>query len=134
MIKPNRNARRKLASDNKKWSVEFVEIPENEWPIVTLGVMQPFKVMRNDRYLVLMYPSEGIADIRLSICRTTMNSEGLWDDKITWDELQQIKSDIGHGNSLAVEVYPPDYDVVNVANMRHLWLITLEPFDIGWRK
>jgi hypothetical protein len=34
---------------------------------------------------------------------------------------------------MAVEVYPKDSDIVNVANMRHLWLVD-DKTNIGWRK
>lgn len=44
-------------------------------------------------------------------------------DGITWDDLQWIKRAAGYGDREAVEVYPLDDDVVNVANMRHLWIL-----------
>ncbi|EOG1815585.1 hypothetical protein ACK3RA_000943 [Enterobacter hormaechei] len=49
------------------------------------------------------------------------------------DALQEIKSAVGYGDRDAVEIYPRDSDVVNVANMRHLW-ITPEPIAFAWRK
>lgn len=42
---------------------------------------------------------------------------------ITWDELQEVKRQIGRGEELALEVYPPDAELVNDAPMRHLWLV-----------
>ena len=46
-----------------------------------------------------------------------------WDgeDGISWEVLQQIKNDVFGEDVLAVEVYPPQDDVVNRSNMRHLW-------------
>lgn len=46
-----------------------------------------------------------------------------WDgqDGISWDALQQIKNDVLGEDVLAVEIYPPQDDVVNRTNMRHLW-------------
>jgi hypothetical protein len=55
-----------------------------------------------------------------------------WADGITWDTLQLLKRECGHGERWAVEVYPPDTDIVNVANMRHLWLLRAPP-PFGFR-
>jgi len=33
----------------------------------------------------------------------------------------------------AIEIFPADMDVVNVANMRHLWVMA-EPVEFAWRK
>jgi hypothetical protein len=30
-----------------------------------------------------------------------------------------------------VEIYPRDRDIVNIANMRHLWVMA-EPLALGW--
>ena len=46
-----------------------------------------------------------------------------WRDGITWDELQDLKSQCGRGDELAVEVYPKDKNLVNKSNHRHLWII-----------
>lgn len=54
-------------------------------------------------------------------------------DGISWDALQEIKGAVGYADRDAVEIYPRDADVVNVANMRHLW-ITPEPIAFAWRK
>lgn len=54
-----------------------------------------------------------------------------WADGLTWDELQAIKRDVGFGDWYGFEIYPPDQQVVNAANIRHLW-ISPEPFGIGW--
>jgi hypothetical protein len=56
-----------------------------------------------------------------------------WADNITWDELQALKTQCGYGGHDAVEVYPPTRDVVNVANIRHLWVLA-EKLPFAWRK
>lgn len=68
--------------------------------------------------------------IRLTINRTTVTRTGEWDSNISWEELQQIKRDVGHGDRVAVEIFPKDQNVVNVANMRHLWIPDTPP-DYG---
>jgi hypothetical protein len=40
---------------------------------------------------------------------------------IPWDDLQAIKDEMLGGETMAVEVYPPEGLLVNEANMRHLW-------------
>jgi hypothetical protein len=52
---------------------------------------------------------------------------GRWLDGITWDELQHLKMLAGYGDRVAVEIYPPDSEVVNIANIRHLWLLNEVP-------
>lgn len=58
---------------------------------------------------------------------------GEWADGISWDELMRIKSEVGYKDSWAVEVYPSDSHVINVANMRHLFLLKEKP-DFAWEK
>lgn len=66
------------------------------------------------------------------LVRTIHNGDS-WVDNITWDELMQIKREIGLGDRDAVEIFPADKDIVNVANMRHLW-VTASPVMFAWRK
>jgi hypothetical protein len=52
---------------------------------------------------------------------------------ITWDELQAIK-DHFWPNRIAVEIYPPMDSVVNVADLRWLWVLPLGavlPFNLN---
>lgn len=49
---------------------------------------------------------------------------------ISWDELMAVKAECGFADKWAVEIFPPTDKVVNVAPMRHLWLI--DPPDYGW--
>ncbi len=45
----------------------------------------------------------------------------------SWDELQRIKNEIAGPERLAVECYPPQDEVVNKENARHLWVL-----PVGW--
>lgn len=45
----------------------------------------------------------------------------------------RLKAECGRGDKWAVELYPPDEAVVNVANIRHLWLLP-EPPAFGWNR
>lgn len=92
----------------------------------------PMLAWRSKKFIVQLFGEDkmmpGLA--RLSISKAKFVS-GNWADGITWDELQQIKREVGLGDYYAIEVYPRDKDLVNVANMRHLW-VCKEPLQIGW--
>lgn len=45
---------------------------------------------------------------------------------IPWEILQLVKSETWGPDVVAVEVYPPDGDIVNACNMRHLWRVRPE--------
>lgn len=78
-------------------------------------------------HLAVLYHDPNGHD-RLTINSTLMDrSTGRWDDGITWDELMAIKAQCGFADRWAVEVYPPDAEVVDVANLRHLWLLPAPP-------
>jgi hypothetical protein len=70
---------------------------------------------------------------RLSVNRCAITNDGHWKDDITWDELMKIKGQAGFGDWWAIEIFPPANEVVNVANMRHLWLLKEAPTQ-AWRK
>lgn len=41
----------------------------------------------------------------------------------SWPDLQRIKNEIAGPDRLAVEVFPPQSEVVDLANMLHLWVL-----------
>lgn len=125
---PNRQQRRLLEKDNTKWARMLQPVPRSEWPA---HPRPPKEVWRSRDYLVQVY-AEGAEIERMSISSTTLQGER-WADGITWDELMMLKRQCGRGDRDALEVYPADKDVVNVANMRHLWLPP-EPVAFAWRK
>jgi hypothetical protein len=104
----------------------LTEIPVSEIPHDDHA---PVRAWRSRYYLAQEFHEDGL--IRLSVCRAKLGTGGRWQDGLSWDELQQIKHDVGYGDWYAYEIYPADINVVNVANMRHLWLFeTALPF--GW--
>ena len=44
-------------------------------------------------------------------------------DNISWSDLQKIKNEVFGEDSQALEGYPKEKDVINHANVRHLWII-----------
>lgn len=116
----------------------LTEIPNSMWPvqISTGSGPQRTKVWHSKRWLAQLFdeePFQGIDTRRLSVCRVTLGADGHWDQNITWDDLYAVKADVGFADWYGIEIYPPSRHLVNVANMRHLWLLA-EPIQIGWFK
>jgi len=128
---PNRQLRRQLAADNARRQEVLTPVPRDQWPRVEHDEHR-LEVWISSYFLVQVFDeSHGVR--RLSVCRTTMGPDGRWDDGISWDELMDVKRQLGLGDAYGVEVYPRDQDIVDEANMRHLWLLP-EPLQIGWSK
>jgi len=110
----------------------MTRVPRDQWP--DAGHRRaPVEVWRNNRYLAQVF-EEANGVLRVSVNRTVMLPTGRWDDGLTWDELQTIKREIGFGDRYAVEVYPEDAEIVNVANMRHIWVLPRPITEFGWRR
>ena len=126
---PTTKQRKQLERDNRKYTPTLapIEIP----PGVRLAP-GCFKVMRSRTFLVVVFSTKCPDVIRLSVNRTTHDGIS-WGDNISWDELQQLKREAGYGDKDAVECFPRDADVVNVANMRHLFVFLTENPPYFWR-
>lgn len=122
-----------LREENRKYPMDrFVAVPRVDWGAAATqpGIRE---VWRSFGFLVQVYddPHEMI---RLTICRTACDRHGELVGGITWDELQRIKGQVGFSDCDAFEVYPADKDVINVANMRHLFLFKGAAMPFVWRK
>lgn len=125
-----KQAQKHLVKENQKWPDRLTLVPCEQWPAALRdkdGAM--VAVWRSRRYCVQVHEKEG--QTRLTAHRTTLGPDGRWEDGITWDALQRLKREAGFGDRWAVEIYPDDSAVVNVANMRHLWLLPGAP-DYAW--
>jgi hypothetical protein len=122
--------RRHLRNENHRWPPHLVKVPRSAWPS-----RQPsgiHEVWRSRGFLVQVFQEDG-GLVRLSVMRTWVDDAGEAVDGIAWDDLQRLKTECGFGDRDAVEIYPADRDVVNVANMRHLWVMR-EPLPFKWAK
>lgn len=126
----NRKERRQHNAEMRKLPKMLVPVNEIEWPRNSDERIKRLAVWRSRDYLVQLF-EEPDDMLRLSICRTTVRGDGRWEENLTWDEMQRIKREVGYGNDWAVEIYPADEHIINVANMRHLWLLP-EPPKFGW--
>lgn len=125
-----KSAQSYLKKENAKWPRTLSHVPQETWP--QDGDTSRLKVMRSCDFLVQVF-NEGNAITRLSVNRTMTGYDGRWVDGITWDELQDLKRQAGYGDFMAVEIYPDDFNKVNVANMRHLWILP-EPLPFAWKR
>lgn len=123
-------ARRHLQQESRKFSEEFTRISDDEIKDVSFMGKKPEACFRNRNFFAAVFldDCEGQSYCRLTVNRTELFQDGNWIDKITWDELMAVKRGIGMGDRWMVEVYPKDDEIVNVANMRHLFLVPRPPF------
>lgn len=126
-----RAAAKYMAQQNRKRPDYLVPLPREQWPEwVPPGLLI---VYASREYLVQVFneAANGVL-VRLSINRTSITPSGEWQQDIPWEDLQRLKREAGYGDLDAVEVFPRDRDVVNVANMRHLWVLA-DPLAFAWR-
>ncbi len=120
-----------LAEENARWPAHLVLQDEKLWRSAPGLSPKLIAVWRSRSFLMQVF-KETPDTLRLSINRTTLALDGGWEAGITWDELQRLKNEAGFADFMAVEVFPAQQDVVNVANMRHLWVLLNPPKGLGW--
>jgi hypothetical protein len=118
----------------------LTEIPREDWRELRREdwrELRPnpsrLKMFASKHFMVhVMAVSDGI--VRLAVSRNCFNEKGDdYAENITWDELLEIKRQVGMADKYAIEIYPPEQDIVNLSNHRHLWVLD-KPLDIGWKK
>lgn len=131
-----RAMQRELAQGRAKWPAKLAHVPMSEWPTKRDGPTPVVQVMRSRDFLVQIYDETTRGGwMRMSVTRTHIDSTGEWLDGITWDQLQRIKSEAGFGEHEAFEIFPRDRDIVNVAAIRHLWVLhSADQLPLTWRK
>lgn len=76
-------------------------------------------------FVVEVHKAKNSGDEVLCIYRTAKDattSRNVGD--ITWDELMEVKRQVGRGQVFSIEVFPPDSEIIDTENVRHLFLIT----------
>lgn len=111
--------------------MKFKEISMFQWPI-NCPSKNRTKLFLNKHFLIQVF-GEKNEIIRLTVNRVARDKNLMFLDDISWDDLQEIKDSIGYRNQDAIEVYPAKTDVVNIANMRHLWVLP-EKLNFVWRR
>lgn len=127
-----REQRRELERANAKLPLALQEIPQADWPQGALQDPTRLRMLRSRHWLVQEFEATAPALVRLSVNRTAVSGTR-WVEGISWDELQALKNECGYLLHDAVEIYPAAGDVVNVANIRHLWVM-VDPLSFAWRR
>ena len=129
-LNPSKRQVRQLRRDNADWPETLKKVPRSHWP--RDDGRPRIAVLRSREFLVQVF-EEPRGVVRLSVNRTDWDMNlRRWREDISWEDLQRLKSEAGYGCFDAVEVYPMDGDVVNEANMRHLWVLP-ESLHFAWR-
>lgn len=123
-----RAQRRQLERENARRPATMTRVLLADWPDYRPEGLVAVWCSRD--FLAQFYTHE--AAPRLSVCRTSISGDR-WVDGITWDELQRVKRECGFGDRWAVECYPAERDLVNVGNLRHLWILGAKP-AYGWHR
>ncbi len=137
-LKPSKEQVRFLRAENRKYGDGLVFIHPADWPptlkaAAKSAIIKPVGVWRSRHFTVQAFEEKkGIR--RITVNRSDVDRDGEWKDGISWDELQHIKEVLFPGQ-VAIEVFPPAKDVVNVSNMRHLWVMpeAIAAFIPVWR-
>lgn len=129
----NREQRRALEKVKRQLIASYPDtleiVPENDPNLPYSSHPQDIEhIYRSKKYTVILW-KQGI-DHTLLLGQKFSISRNEWDSKdrrykdgLTWDEIMDIKREMGFGERTAIEYYPADSEVVNLANMRHIFLI-----------
>jgi hypothetical protein len=123
MSREIRQKQKYLREENKRFGTRLVDIPQAQWEWKSF---KPKEVWRSKDFLVQIFSMQDGA-ARMTVSRTMIGEDGQWLDGIKWEDLMRLKDECGYGRDWAVEIFPPTANVVDVANMRHLWLIPEAP-------
>lgn len=127
-MKPTGAQLREMRRENMRWPERLAAVPREQWPAASeanAGARPRIAFWRSRKFLVQAF-DEGAGCIRLSVNRTEWDERAKrFRDDIDWDDLQRLKGEAGYGAHCALEVLPPEGFVVNVANMRHIFILPI---------
>lgn len=124
---------RYIARESQKFSEEMQQIPCEQWTSIHKSTKCKTLALWRSKKFMAQVVQEPNGSIRISINRTSINSKYQFIDGISWDDLQNIKNQIGFQDHDCIELYPAQEDVVNVANIRHLFVLPETSF-YNWVK
>lgn len=122
-----------LKRENRTWPATLVLVQEAFWPDNRDPRCVVRAVLRSSEFLVQVVEETDKRRLRLSINRTMISNNGQWLADISWEELQRLKAEAGFADYTFIEIFPAERHVVNVANMRHLWLFP-EAETVAWTR
>lgn len=105
----------------------FREVPRAEWWVSDVPRPDRLTAYHNQDFIVQSFQVAG-GIIRLAINRNQrILSPWVWQDGIAWSQIRAIKQSLGYGDKCGVEIYPPEQHILNIVNVRHLWLLDRSP-------
>ncbi len=115
----------------------FERVPESEKPELFARqrerVGDLLTVWKNNLYSVQVYRrAYGSAEEALHLAVRRHDESAVQG----WDDLQRIKNELAGGHRVAIEIYPDEAELMNQANMRHLFVLpdgAPAPFTIRGR-
>lgn len=132
-LKNWKNVNRERARESARFPDVMQEIPQAEWPPISPDMapeLIPLAVWRSKKFFAQVVKEPNGA-VRISVNRVMMNDKYDYVDGITWDDLFAIKNQIGFADRDCIEIYPAQADLVNVANIRHLFVLDA-PHPYNW--
>ena len=119
-LNPTRDQIEQMRRENKAYGRKLRRIEPDQMPLAVSP--KHFETWRSREFMVQLFAEPG-GIVRMSVNRTDWDfKRKSWKEGVSWDDLQRLKAECGYGERTAVEVFPPDSKIVNVANMRHLWI------------
>lgn len=94
------------------------------------GELSEVFVSNDKKYCVMIRKIDtSIGKVSHACMRNQGSKETKWEGtEISWSEKQRIKNEIFGKESVAVEVFPKESELVDQANMYHIWV--LHDFDL----
>lgn len=126
-----RQVRRQLLNDARRARVSGKWGPWETltFPAGSAGQGWASEFTRAHRNLVFSVLDRTLPDGTRHLAITCLSQE-----RPTWWEAQRIKNDLAGDDATAVEVYPPAREVVDGADMYHLWVLPAPlPFSLSSR-
>lgn len=68
-----------------------------------------------------------VRDVKSAIHLSVVSMAG---ERPTWWEMQRVKNEIAGPEATAVEVYPPQSEIVDTADSFHIWIVPPLPFSL----
>lgn len=90
------------------------------------------KVFSNGKYVVMSRNVNTLWGVVEHVCMRNATSTD-----IPWREKQRIKNELFGKEKVAVEVFPKESELVDEANMYHIWILpdkTILPFGLRWKE
>lgn len=124
----NREQRRALEKAHKilisTYPDELTKVSENDPDIPYSSHPEDITaIYRNKKFTVIVWKQNRYCKYcKFTVSRNEWSSkERRYLDNITWDEIMEIKRAIGLGETQCWEYFPKDSEVVNEANLRHIF-------------